>query len=110
MFDGLVKVSNAAKYLPERIVWNLAINGFVVSDNCLIYQLKGFRHLRLKQVHYSVPQAYEELLARHGTRFKIFFIIYDGNICTLMMFPRWCPYADTIAHGVINQCARFVND
>jgi hypothetical protein len=107
--EGLVYVSRAALHLPEKAVWNLAINGFVITDNCIIYQLDGHRHLRLVPVAYTVPQGYEELLLRHGTSFRIFFIIWGGHICELSMFPGWCPYANTIAHGVINRLARYVD-
>jgi hypothetical protein len=106
--DGLVRVSNAALHLPAKVVWNLAHNGFVISDDCIIYQLKSYRHLRLTPVSHSVPQTYEELLLRHGTAFLIFFIIKDGHICKLSMFPRWCPYANTIAHGVVNKLAKYI--
>jgi hypothetical protein len=106
--EGLVRVSNAALHIPPRIVWNLAINGFVISDNCMIYQRKEQEHLRLTQIGHSVPQTYEEMLLRHGTKFRIFFIIFNGHICRLSMFPGWCPYPDTIAHGAINKLSRYV--
>ena len=103
----VIKVSNAVKYIPIQVVYNLAINGHIVTDNCVIYQLKSEKHLRLHNVSYSVPQAYEELIGKHGANFKIFFIIFDGNICKLSMF-RICPYIDTVAHKVINKCARYI--
>ncbi len=104
----VIKVSNAVKYIPIQVVYNLAVNGFIVSDNCMIYQLKNEKHLRLHNIAHSVPQSYEEIIAKHGTNFKIFFIIFDGNICKLSMF-RICPYIDTIAHKIINKCARYIN-
>jgi hypothetical protein len=103
----VIKVSNAVQYLPAEIVWDLAVRGFVIDDNCVIYMLSDECHLRLYPVGKSVPQTYEELVARHGTGFKIYFIIYQGNICTLSMF-RMSPYVDTVAHGVINELARWV--
>ncbi len=103
----VIKISNAVKYIPIQVIYNLAINGYIVTDNCVIYQLKNEKHLRLHNVSCNVPQAYEELIAKHGTNFKIFFIIFDGNICKLSMF-RICPYIDTIAHTVINKCSRYI--
>jgi len=104
---AVIKVSNAVRFLPGGIVYDLALTGFIVTDNCLIYLVNGERHLRLHPVAHSVPQSYEEIVGRHGTRFKLFFIIYGGHICELSMF-RFSPYADTIGHGVINALARFV--
>ncbi len=109
MYEGdVVWVSNAAKHLPYGVVYNLAVNSYIVSDNCIIYLVRNESFLRLAPVQKTVPRAYEELLARYGTKFKIFFIVFKGSICRASMF-RFSPYIDTIAHGVINERVAYIN-
>jgi len=103
----LIPLSKAVQYLPYGVVYNLALSGQVVDGDCIIFLRNGDSRLRLQPVFHTVPMAYEEVVGQYGTNFKLLFIIYKGAICRIGQF-RMSPYADTIAHSVIDTCARFV--